>query len=443
MKSRKIFGIIDLVVALVGTLIFAGVLYAGQKYLSSDDYLILSLSIGGFGLGLCFCSFVFNVALATRNNASRRSPFFVHVTTAYFIICLLTPEFFVYLNQFFGFVAPVEVQQFFMFTGYYVLFAFFLSRLPGGYGKFFLIGLSFLTFMVLFFALESHWKIMSIVAPLTLVYLLITGIEKPFISHAKLYYLIALLVVGEAFTISLIQCVFNTFEATYGLESTICASLSLILSFFASDSLLELKGQGDASKRQQEKYLRARSENLSGQSMPHFLFNSLTFVKASFHASYEEGQKALALLQKNINNFIITDKTELVPFAEEIDFIDDYIKLTSLRKGYKVQVNYDLSVTDFTVPPLSLQIFVENSMKYGGLEKREDGSLWISSKRTITSIIITIKDNGDGFDPNNVSGPLHTGGNNARYRLEYLLGASVEISSTIGKGTIVTVTIPY
>lgn len=443
MYNRKIFGIIDIAVAVLAVFLYAAILTVGEMMLPVDDYHVLAMSIGGFGIGLAFCGFLFNAALATRNNVTNRSRFFILVTLAYLSVCLFSPEFFLFLGSFGGFKIPVFVEEFMMFSGYYILFAFFLSRLPGSIGKFILISLSFLTFMVLFFALEGHWRLFSFAAPLILTYLLITDLDKPFVSHARLYYLLALLVVGEAFTISLIQCVFNTHEAVYGLQSSIAASLSLILSFYSSDSLLELKGKGDASRRQQEKYLRARSENLAGQSMPHFLFNSLTFVQASFHSSYEEGQRALALLQKNIDNFIITDKTELVPFTEEIAFIDDYIELTSLRKDYKVQVNYDLAETDFKVPPLSLQIFIENAMRYGGLEKREDGSLWISSKKTVTSIVITIKDNGDGFDPNQVTGPLHTGGNNARYRLEYLLGASAEISSAPGKGTVVTVTIPY
>ena len=57
-------------------------------------------------------------------------------------------------------------------------------------------------------------------------------------------------------------------------------------------------------------------------------------------------------------------------------------------------------------------------------------------------IIITIRDDGAGFDPDAVQTGSSVGISNVRFRLEHMMRGSLEIESIRDQGTTVTITIP-
>ena len=65
----------------------------------------------------------------------------------------------------------------------------------------------------------------------------------------------------------------------------------------------------------------------------------------------------------------------------------------------------------------------------------------VRTKRTDTSVEITVEDDGIGFDPEDKSKP-HTTLDNIRQRLEMMCGGSLAIRSGDGAGTVVTIFIP-
>ena len=169
---------------------------------------------------------------------------------------------------------------------------------------------------------------------------------------------------------------------------------------------------------------------------PHFIFNTLSSIKVLYNKDKQIADKMLSDFSNHLRYQINSLKNEFVTFEEEINNISNYVELFLLRKNYKVEVLYDLEDFDFYLPAFSLQPFVENSLKYSQIEKLKNGQLIISSRRINQQIEITIKDNGCGFDINNISS-TSTGINNCKERLKLLLNAKINIDSKINEGTIV------
>lgn len=183
------------------------------------------------------------------------------------------------------------------------------------------------------------------------------------------------------------------------------------------------------------------SEVLMKQINPHFLFNCLNAVQNIYHENLEQGDNFLNLFSKYLRNHVSHFRKPLISFEEELDGIDGFVRLEEMKRSIHYNVEYDVEFMDFYVPPFSLQVFVENSIKYARTESKEDGEIVISTRSSNENIIVIIKDNGVGFDPKAIKN-LSCGMMNVKRRLELSLSAKVLINSVIGTGTTITILIP-
>ena len=117
--------------------------------------------------------------------------------------------------------------------------------------------------------------------------------------------------------------------------------------------------------------------------------------------------------------------------------------MEQIRFRGKLDIVYDVEVTDFKLPPLTVEPLVENAVKHGVTKKRGGGSVTISTRRTAEGVLVTVADTGVGFDPNTYmeDGKPHVGIRNVRERLQNMVGGSLSITST-ENGTVAVVTIP-
>ena len=180
------------------------------------------------------------------------------------------------------------------------------------------------------------------------------------------------------------------------------------------------------------------------QIKPHFLYNVLNTIYHLYRKEPEMAQEAVSSFAEYLRcNMLSIEKTESIPFSEEYRHIQTYLSLEQIRFQGKLDVVYDVDVTEFKIPPLTVEPLVENAVKHGVTKKRGGGIVTISTNRTARAVQITVADTGVGFDPDNYmeDGKPHVGIRNVRNRLENMVGGSLSISSS-EKGTVAVVTIP-
>jgi LytS/YehU family sensor histidine kinase len=136
---------------------------------------------------------------------------------------------------------------------------------------------------------------------------------------------------------------------------------------------------------------------------------------------------------------VASDST--IPFSAELEHTRAYLAVEQAQFEDMLLVEYDTPVTNFRLPPLTLQPLVENSVKHG--MNPYSGPLHVSvrTRRTEAGIEVIVEDNGPGFDPDDESKP-HTTLANIRQRMEMMCGGSLTIRPRDGGGTVATVTIP-
>ncbi len=198
--------------------------------------------------------------------------------------------------------------------------------------------------------------------------------------------------------------------------------------------------------RSQEKKLKdSQVELMLSQIGPHFLFNSLSTIK--YLCLKNPGEAAEAVddlsfyLRANIDSIGLKN---CISFTKELEHAKNYMNLEQRRFGDKIKIEYELEELDFVLPPLTLQPMVENAIKHGLAMKEEGGTVWVCTRRDGKEIVLTIRDDGLGFDLNTPKndGREHVGIVNVRYRLEMMCGGTLHISSLINRGTEVIIRVP-
>ena len=180
------------------------------------------------------------------------------------------------------------------------------------------------------------------------------------------------------------------------------------------------------------------------QIKPHFLYNVLNTIYHLYRKEPETAQEAVSSFAEYLRcNMLSIEKSEPIPFEEEYQHIQTYLSLEQIRFRGKLDVIYDVEVTDFKLPPLTVEPLVENAVKHGVTKKRGGGSVTISTRRTDEGVLVTVTDTGLGFDPNTYmdDGKPHVGIRNVRERLHNMVGGTLSVTSS-ENGTVAVVTIP-
>ncbi len=123
--------------------------------------------------------------------------------------------------------------------------------------------------------------------------------------------------------------------------------------------------------------LQLRLSQLQGQLEPHFLFNALSGISALVRTGEKkEALTALSTMSDLLRHALRASKSDWLSVKDEIDFIEAYLDIQTLRFGDKVKVVKRIGEEDwkrFACPPMLFQPLVENAVRHG-LEARPEGA---------------------------------------------------------------------
>ena len=170
-----------------------------------------------------------------------------------------------------------------------------------------------------------------------------------------------------------------------------------------------------------EQYSLAQLEKLKGQLNPHFLFNALNSVKSLINSDQEKAKRATVLLSDILRNSLNVAQKKWITLAEEIQQVKDYLELEQMRFEERLIVQYDIDpkLLDRLIPPLSLQILIENAIKHG-ISKLESGGKIIISVHQVDEKLDIIVSNSGALNQKSASTKEHYGLNNLEKRLTLL-----------------------
>jgi two-component system, LytTR family, sensor kinase len=188
----------------------------------------------------------------------------------------------------------------------------------------------------------------------------------------------------------------------------------------------------------------ARLSALRAQIQPHFLFNTLHAVTALLRVDPRAAEDMLAdlatMLRASFDNAAAQEST----LQRELELVHCYLRIEQCRLGDRLRVRERISpqAQQAMLPVLMLQSLVENAVAHGIAPTGRIGTLDVSVQRDGDRLQLVVRDDGAG-----IALPHHEGVGlaNTRERLRRLYGEaqSFEVSSTPGRGTCVSLCLPY
>lgn len=195
---------------------------------------------------------------------------------------------------------------------------------------------------------------------------------------------------------------------------------------------------------------------LESQIRPHFIFNILELINIR---CLESGENHICRIVSNLAQLLranITHKHEqVISIEEELRYVRYYLELQKERFSDSLNYSIDLEspeILQYSIPKLSIQPLVENSVLHGLEPKCGSGEVRISIWEEENAVYIRVKDSGVGFDATVLSAEKsavdnkhnHIALDNIARRIHLLYGKDYDMSihSVPGEGTQITISLP-
>ena len=201
------------------------------------------------------------------------------------------------------------------------------------------------------------------------------------------------------------------------------------------------------------KYLREYEiKALHSQINPHFLYNTLDTI--IWMAEFEDNEKVISITKSLANYFrlSLSNGHEKIPLKDEIMHTKEYLFIQKQR--YEDKLSYffnieDKSLLSIEVPKIIIQPIVENSIYHGIKNLSGNGIITIDVYRQNSTVNISVKDNGIGFEKAKQFKKNKTGGvgiKNVDKRIKFYYGKNYGVfinKDSKTKGAEVVIKIPF
>lgn len=206
------------------------------------------------------------------------------------------------------------------------------------------------------------------------------------------------------------------------------------------------------------KMYQAQLDNLRLQVNPHMLLNSFNMIYSLAQTRNYECIQEFSMHLVEYFRYSLKESNTFVTLKKEMEFVENYIEIQKIRFPGAFSSVYSMpqDAREALVPPLLIQNFVENAMKYALIPGKTIEVL-INIRREEDRLLVSVCDTGRGIKEeilNNIQkgemyvdkmGQKHIGVWNCRRRMEVFYGdsASMNIVSRQGEGTQVWLDLPY
>ncbi len=215
--------------------------------------------------------------------------------------------------------------------------------------------------------------------------------------------------------------------------------------------------------------MEAELHALQNQINPHFLYNTLEVIRGRALVQNAQDIADMTEALATIFRYNINRPGDVATLQEEIDNVRNYMLIQNCRFGDRFRFETEIEdvedvILTHVLPVLTLQPLVENAIYHGINERINGGRIRLKAYLTQRDLLIIISDNGKGMDDVTLQ-EIHrklvgaseglpvekkTGRGtgialtNVNQRIKFYFGKEygLDVKSTLGIGTTITITIP-
>ena len=188
--------------------------------------------------------------------------------------------------------------------------------------------------------------------------------------------------------------------------------LALIIFFYYKNQIRKIKRKNEIEKQQASLQLTA----IRAQMNPHFIFNVMNSIRIYMQShDLKSAERYLTSFSKLVRYVLDNSDKQVVSLEDELNALKNYTDLEKqqFENGFDFEIKAEegIDLSEYQLPSLLLQPFVENSIKHGISKMKSGGKILIDIKRSGDGLLIAIEDNGIGCkeanEQNNLNPELH------------------------------------
>lgn len=139
--------------------------------------------------------------------------------------------------------------------------------------------------------------------------------------------------------------------------------------------------------------LELQFESLKSQISPHYLFNCLNTVSALLYRDSRTAEEFVRRMADTFRYVLGNQRHKLVLLRDELEFVKAYYFLLQVRYEYHLQmeINLPASLLDTWIPPMTLQLLVENAVKHNAISKDQPLLVYVGARDNTHLVVYNTK----------------------------------------------------
>lgn len=140
----------------------------------------------------------------------------------------------------------------------------------------------------------------------------------------------------------------------------------------------------------------AQLNTLKGQINPHFMFNSLNNIRGLMLEDVEKSREMLTKLSEILRYSLTKNNINDIAVREELEVVDNYIDLSKIQFEDRLEFvkEVDADTLDLRIPPMVIQLLVENAAKHGIANLKNGGRILLKIVRKEDHLLIEVRNTG-------------------------------------------------
>jgi hypothetical protein len=173
--------------------------------------------------------------------------------------------------------------------------------------------------------------------------------------------------------------------------------LGLWAGVWVSTQALRRFRQGELSRLRAEAARSALEfDALRARLNPHFIFNALNNLRALINEDTERARDLVTRLSNTLRHALDHGSAASVPLGRELEVVDDYLAIEKVHYEDRLQVDRDIApdALNASLPPMLLQLLVENAIKHGIACTPGGGRLSLQARMESKRLRLTVENPG-------------------------------------------------
>ena len=209
--------------------------------------------------------------------------------------------------------------------------------------------------------------------------------------------------------------------------NTLLYFLVWVIFYIGIKGLMELNKSRQDRLQLESNLKESQLNTLKGQINPHFMFNSLNNIRGLMLEDVGRSREMLTRLSEMLRYSLTKSTTNSIPLEEELEMVDNFVSISKIQFEERLDFEkiVDPTLLSRPIPPMIVQLLVENAIKHGISKLKEGGFVRLEVFNENDLFIIKVTNSGSlTFDESSTKLGLE----NIRKRLLLLYGNKASCS---------------